>query len=226
MHICADFSTGLNDALESNNTLYHCRRTSSIVWLAVPCSATSTSSTPTYKCRWLKKVGSSNQERLGAFLQIMDVMFSRIPCITPFIDDILVVGRSPDEHKRNLRLTLQRMEEYGFTLKIQKCRFFMRQVKYLGQLLNSQDIRPDQDKVKAIVNMPPHHDVSSFRSYLLRKVHPGNDIGDKEDETLQQVMRFVQHAWPDKKSFTGASDVQQFFARLGVVVCRTEGFDV
>ncbi|XP_062533340.1 uncharacterized protein K02A2.6-like [Armigeres subalbatus] len=84
----------------------------------------------------------------------MDAMLSGIPGTSPYLDDILIGGRNAEEHKRNLYLVLQRLQEYGFTVKLEKCRFFMHQVKYLGQLLDSEGTRPDPNKVKAIVNMP------------------------------------------------------------------------
>ncbi|XP_055605784.1 uncharacterized protein K02A2.6-like [Uranotaenia lowii] len=184
VRICADFSTGLNDALESNNyplplpedifnRMAGCTMFSHIdlsdAYLQVPVAEESkklvTINTHLGLYQY-NRLPPGIKSGPGAFQQIMDAMLTGISCTTPFIDDILVGGRTPEEHKRNLHLTLQRMEEYGFTVKIQKCRFFMRQVKYLGQLLDSQGIRPDPDKVKAIVNMPPPHDVSSLRSYL------------------------------------------------------------
>ena len=42
----------------------------------------------------------------------------------------------------------------------------MRQVKYLGQILDAQGIRPDPDKIAPIVSMPPPHNIPKLRSYL------------------------------------------------------------
>ncbi|XP_058837914.1 uncharacterized protein K02A2.6-like [Topomyia yanbarensis] len=90
----------------------------------------------------------------GAFQQIMDAMLSGLSCTSPYLDDILVGGRTAEEHKQNLYRVLQQLKEYGFTVKFEKCRFFMRQVKYLGQLLDTDGIRPDPDKVEVIVTCP------------------------------------------------------------------------
>lgn len=65
-----------------------------------------------------------------AFQQIMDTMLAAIQCTSPYLNDILVGGQNADEPKRNLQLVLQRIQEHGFTVKFEKCRFFMRQVKY------------------------------------------------------------------------------------------------
>ncbi|XP_058816666.1 uncharacterized protein K02A2.6-like [Topomyia yanbarensis] len=64
----------------------------------------------------------------GAFQQIMDAMLSGLSCTSPYLDDILVGGRTVEEHKQNLYRVLQRLKEYGFTVKFEKCRFFMRKM--------------------------------------------------------------------------------------------------
>ncbi|XP_053691513.1 uncharacterized protein K02A2.6-like [Sabethes cyaneus] len=78
----------------------------------------------------------------------------------------MVGGRTPEEHLRKLYCVLTRRQEFGFTVRIEKCSFNMRQVKYLGQILEGDGIRPDPEKVAAIVNMSPPHDMSTLRSYL------------------------------------------------------------
>lgn len=59
-------------------------------------------------------------------------------------------GRTEEEHQRNLPLALERKQDYGFTVRIDKCSFNMRQVKYLGQILDADGIYPDQDKIPSL----------------------------------------------------------------------------
>ena len=46
------------------------------------------------------------------------------------VDDILVSGRSDDEHARNLKAVLEKLSERGLRLKKKKCRFMHRCVEY------------------------------------------------------------------------------------------------
>ncbi|XP_055527429.1 uncharacterized protein K02A2.6-like [Wyeomyia smithii] len=153
VRICADFTTGLNNALEANNyplplpedifnRMANCVIFSHIdlsnAYLQVPVDTESRKliNINTHKGLYqFNRLSPGIKSAPGAFQQIMDTMLAGIECTTPYLDDILVGGRTVEEHKRNLRHVLQRIQEYGFTVKFEKCRFFMRQVKYLGQFV-------------------------------------------------------------------------------------------
>lgn len=232
VRICADFSTGLNNALEANNyplplpedifnRMANCTVFSHIdlsnAYLQVPVDEESRKliNINTHKGLYqFNRLSPGIKSAPGAFQQIMDTMLAGIECTSPYLDDILVGGRNAEEHRRNLHLVLQRIQEYGFTVKLEKCRFFMRQVKYLGQLLDSEGIRPDPDKVKAIVNMPPPHDVPTLRSYLGAINYYGKYIREMRklrqplDELLKEGTSFQ---WTDncQRSFDRFKDVLQ-----------------
>ncbi|XP_062704639.1 uncharacterized protein K02A2.6-like [Aedes albopictus] len=227
VRICADFSTGLNSALESNNyplplpedifnRMAHCTMFSHIdlsdAYLQVEVDEESKKllTINTHKGLYrFNRLSPGVKSAPGAFQQIMDAMLSGIPCTCPYLDDILIGGRTAEEHKRNLYLVLQRLQEYGFTVKLEKCRFFMRQVKYLGQLLDSEGTRPDPDKVKAIINMPPPHDVSTLRSYLGAVNYYGKYI--REMRTLRQPL---DELLKEGSSFQWSDACQRSFDRF------------
>ncbi|XP_062542398.1 uncharacterized protein K02A2.6-like [Armigeres subalbatus] len=96
----------------------------------------------------------------------MDAVLSGIEKTSGYLDDVLVGGRTKEEHDYNLKQVLQRLEQYGFTVRIEKCHFNMEQVEYLGQILDGDGIRLDPNKTAAISTMPPPQDVSSLCSYL------------------------------------------------------------
>ena len=67
------------------------------------------------------------------------------------MDDILVHGKSEEEHNQRLLAVLHRLEKAGITLNKKKCVFAQEQVKFLGQIVDHTGVRPDPDKVSAIV---------------------------------------------------------------------------
>ena len=79
------------------------------------------------------------------------------------IDDILVFGRTQEEHDRRLEAVLRRIQEAGGTLNREKCAFSTNSVKFLGQLVNAMGIRADPDKVIAILNMKEPTTISEVR---------------------------------------------------------------
>ena len=73
------------------------------------------------------------------------------------MDDILIFGKNSKEHWKRVRLALERIRDSGMTLKKEKCQFGMTEVKFLGHLVSVQGIKPDPDKVTAIMALTPIH---------------------------------------------------------------------
>ena len=82
------------------------------------------------------------------------------------MDDILVHGRTQEEHDKRLKLVLQRLSELGMTLNSRKCMFSQSSVKFLGHVIDSQGIRPDPSKVSAIEHFSTPTNVSDVRRFL------------------------------------------------------------
>ena len=83
-----------------------------------------------------------------------------------YIDDILVVGKSTDEHLVNLRTVLQRLCEVDLKLKPSKCNLFKTKVKYLGFVVSMAGIEVDPDKTHAVCEFPIPLDIRSLRGFF------------------------------------------------------------
>ena len=66
------------------------------------------------------------------------------------LDDILIHGESQEEHDYRLTAVLKRLSEAGLTLSKEKCQFSTKRVKFLGQLVDEEGLKPDPEKVAAI----------------------------------------------------------------------------
>jgi len=67
-----------------------------------------------------------------------------------FIDDILVFSNTLEEHKRHLKMVLERLREEKLYLKPKKCEFFRRKVSFLGHVVSSNEISMDPKKVQVV----------------------------------------------------------------------------
>ena len=67
-------------------------------------------------------------------------------------DDIIVHGRSTEEHNKRLQQVLERLKEKNQTLNTKKCKFHMTQLVFVGLVLTDKGIGPTKDKVRAIVD--------------------------------------------------------------------------
>jgi hypothetical protein len=59
---------------------------------------------------------------------------------------------------------IQKIE--GFHLKLRRCEFFMEQMEFLGHTINKDGIRPNKDKIRAIIDMPGPKTKSNMKSFL------------------------------------------------------------
>ena len=82
------------------------------------------------------------------------------------IDDILVTGKTQDEHDEGLIAALERIQQVGITINEEKCEFSKDKVTYLGQVIGSNGIQPDPDKVRAILKMQEPKNTSEVSRFL------------------------------------------------------------
>ena len=82
------------------------------------------------------------------------------------IDDILIHGRSQDEHDQRLHAVLNKLKEAHITLNPEKCEFSKTSIKILGHIVSSEGIKPDPEKIKSILSLPVPKNVAEIRSFL------------------------------------------------------------
>ena len=82
------------------------------------------------------------------------------------MDDILIYGSNQEEHDARLKAALDRIQAANLTPNRDKCKFSQESVSFLGQVIDASGIRPDPDKVKAIVNMEEPANKSELRRFL------------------------------------------------------------
>ena len=90
----------------------------------------------------------------------MDTMLADLGFAIAYLDDILVKSKNVQEHKEHIKTVFQRIEEFGFKLSAEKCEFFLKQIIYLGQIIDSQGRRPDPQRTEAIEKMPAPNNVA------------------------------------------------------------------
>lgn len=87
-------------------------------------------------------------------------------------DDILVTGKGDTyddavrDHDKNLIALLEECQEKNIPLNKDKMQLRKESVPYMGNLLTNEGIKPDPEKVKAIIELQPPSDVKGTRSLL------------------------------------------------------------
>ncbi|GFX79068.1 retrovirus-related Pol polyprotein from transposon 17.6 [Trichonephila clavipes] len=83
-----------------------------------------------------------------------------------YLDDIIIVGRSFEEHLKNIKRVLQKLKEANLKLSRSKCHLFRREVTYLGHIISAEGVRTDPDKISAVKYWNCPTDVHQLRSFL------------------------------------------------------------
>ncbi|KFM56688.1 Retrovirus-related Pol polyprotein from transposon 412, partial [Stegodyphus mimosarum] len=83
-----------------------------------------------------------------------------------YLDDIIIVGKSFEEHLENLRKVLQKLKEANLKLSPAKCKLFRQEVTYLGHVISAEGVRTDPEKVSAVKDWRRPENVHQLRSFL------------------------------------------------------------
>ena len=68
------------------------------------------------------------------------------------MDDIVVWSPDLDSHKQDLANVFSKLMEHGFQLKLSKCSFFQKRIKFMGFIIEDGKISIDKSKLEAIAN--------------------------------------------------------------------------
>ncbi|KAD6453304.1 hypothetical protein E3N88_08009 [Mikania micrantha] len=83
-----------------------------------------------------------------------------------FIDDILIYSKNQEEHAEHLRLVLELLKKEQLYAKFSKCDFWIREVQFLGHVVNEQGIHVDPAKIEAIKNWEAPKTPTEVRQFL------------------------------------------------------------
>jgi Reverse transcriptase (RNA-dependent DNA polymerase). len=84
----------------------------------------------------------------------------------PCIDDIFVSLRKVEEHAQHLRVVLLTLRDHQLYAKFEKCRFWLREVKFLGHVISETEIAVDPSKVSVVLNWGQPTTPTEIRSFL------------------------------------------------------------
>ena len=76
------------------------------------------------------------------FQRVMENLLQGIPCVSIYLDDILITGPTEAEYLTTLDKVLSQLEAAQFRLKQQKCAFLLPAVEYLGHKISAEGIQP------------------------------------------------------------------------------------
>ena len=128
-------------------------------------SLLTTFNTPIGRYRWLR-LPFGIKCATEIFQRIMDNMLEGIQGAAAIMDDILVAGKNMKDHDMTLRKVIEKATEYNLKLNMDKCSICQTSVTYVGLLLTADGLKPDLNKVRAVLEMPTPTDKEAVRRFL------------------------------------------------------------
>ncbi|KAD4585690.1 hypothetical protein E3N88_23291 [Mikania micrantha] len=83
-----------------------------------------------------------------------------------FIDDILIYSKTEQEHEDHLKKVLELLRAEQLYAKFSKCEFWLKEVHFLGHVINKDGIHVDPAKIEAIKNWTTPSTPTEIRSFL------------------------------------------------------------
>lgn len=100
------------------------------------------------------------------FQRTMETILAGLDGVLVYLDDILITGKTKEEHRKKLHEVFRRLQCAGLVVQKEKCSFFQNSVSYLGFTIDKNGIHKDRTKVKAIIEAKVPTNSTELKSFL------------------------------------------------------------
>ena len=143
--------------------------------------------------------------------RLMDSVLKGLDFCSCYIDDLFIASETEEQHEEHLRTVFQRLREHGLSINVAKCVMGVNEVHYLGYTINEHGIKPNNDRVKAIIDYPQPDTIADLRKFLgivnfyRRFLKNAAEIQSPLHALLQGAKK------NDKRRINWSSDIQRSF---------------
>jgi len=88
------------------------------------------------------------------FCRVIKDIVKDLPGVVHYFDDIVIAGKTAQEHKRNLKAFLERCKLVNLTLNSKKCSFEVSKLDFLGHTFENGTMTPDSDRLRPLLEYP------------------------------------------------------------------------
>jgi hypothetical protein len=100
------------------------------------------------------------------FQRMMNAIFADVPNTLIYMDDIIVYSSSLQEHIQDIRRVLQKLQQHNLQLQLDKSEFIRSDLLFLGHIISKDGIKPNPDKIKAVVDFPLPKTEKQIKQFL------------------------------------------------------------
>ncbi|XP_061170894.1 uncharacterized protein K02A2.6-like [Saccostrea echinata] len=96
----------------------------------------------------------------------MDKVLQGIKGVHCNMDDMIITGRTPEEHLKNLEQVLKRLDRCGLKANVDKSEFLKDKIEFCGHVIDAEGLHKTSKKIEAVLNAPEPKNVSELRAFL------------------------------------------------------------
>ncbi|KAK1649540.1 hypothetical protein QYE76_067345 [Lolium multiflorum] len=102
------------------------------------------------------------------FMNLMNKIFMNFldKFVVVFINDILIYSKSEEEHEQHLEIILETLRQHKLYAKFSKCKFWLKEVGFLGHILSAGGIAVDPAKIKTVAEWQAPTTQTEVRAFL------------------------------------------------------------
>jgi len=82
------------------------------------------------------------------------------------VDDIIIFSKNYEEHLQHVHSVLERLADAHLILNLPKCHFAQSELKFIGHIFSDKGIRPNPEKIEAMLKLESPDDATKARSFL------------------------------------------------------------
>ncbi|GKD35075.1 putative reverse transcriptase domain-containing protein [Tanacetum coccineum] len=138
-----------------------------------------------------------------------------------FIDDILVYSKTQEEHDVHLRLLLELLKKEKLYAKFSKCEFWLREVQFLGHVINGDGIHVDLSKIEAVKNWKAPKTPYEVHSFLGLAGYYCRFI-----ENFSKIAKLLIVLTQKSKTFDWGEEQENAFQTLNDKLCNASVLDL
>ena len=104
----------------------------------------------------------------ATFQRLMDLVLAGLQwtsCLV-YLDDVIIVGKTFEEHLLHLREVLIRLREAGLKLQPSKCSFCQKKVEFLGHIVSDKGVATDPAKTAQVAKWPTPSSQKEVQQFL------------------------------------------------------------
>ena len=151
------------------------------------------------------------------FVEVINEVIKDLTQVAAYLDDVIVFNSSPIAHVKTIRSLVARLREHNLNLSPSKARLDSTDANFRGHSISPAGLRPNAEKVSALINMPMPMDVNQVRALIGGTNYYRNFLPDLS-KRLRPINSLLRN-WV-KFGFTPAKEklVRQTLAELAIPV--------